>query len=49
MQTFIHFGLVDVIGKRYVEDCYMTVDNGLIQQVGPVAELREEQKRERWT
>lgn len=45
MQTFIHFGLVDVIGKRYVEDCYMTVDNGLIQQVGPVAELREEQKR----
>ncbi len=45
MQTFIHFGLVDVIGRRYVEDCYMTVDQGLIQKVGPVGELREEEKR----
>ena len=46
MQTFIHFGLVDVIGKRYVEDCYMTVDGGLIQKVGPAAELSEEQRRD---
>lgn len=45
MQTFIHFSLVDVIGKRYVEDCYMTVDGGLIQKVGAMAELGEEQKR----
>ena len=46
MQTFIHFGLVDVVGKRYVEDCYMTVDGGLIQKVGPAAELSEEQRRD---
>ena len=46
MQTFIHFGLVDVIGKRYVEDCYMTVDGGLIQAVGPAAQLSAEQKRD---
>lgn len=46
MQTFIHFSLVDVIGKRYVEDCYMTVDGGLIQAVGPAAQLSAEQKRD---
>ena len=46
MQTFIHFGLVDVVGKRYVEDCYMTVDGGLIQAVGPAAQLSAEQKRD---
>lgn len=46
MQTFIHFGLVDVIGKRYVEDCYMTVDGGLIQAVGPAAQLSAEQRRD---
>lgn len=46
MQTFIHFGLVDVIGKRYVENCYMTVDGGLIQAVGPAAQLSAEQKRD---
>lgn len=45
MQTFINFGLVDVIDKRYVENCYMTVDGGLIQKVGAMAELGEEQKR----
>ena len=41
MQTFIHFNLVDVEAKRYVENCYMTVDGGLIQAVGPMAELKE--------
>ena len=41
MRTFINFGLVDVIGKRYIENCYMTVEDGLIQQVGTMAGLDE--------
>lgn len=45
MQTFINFGLVDVINKCYVDNCYMTVENGLIQKVGQVTELNEAVKR----
>lgn len=45
MQTFINFGLVDVVGRRYVENCYMTVDGGLIRQVGDMAELGGEQRQ----
>ncbi len=45
MQTFINFGLVDVINKQYVENCYLMVDEGKIAKVGPMAELHEEQKR----
>ena len=45
MQTFINFGLVDVIGKKYVENSYMMVDEGKIKKVGLMAELQEEQKR----
>ena len=42
METYIRFGLVDVIGKRYVDDCFMTVENGIIQAVGPMASLPRE-------
>lgn len=44
MQTFINFNLVDVVNKRYVERCCMTVADGIIQKVGPVSELTAEEK-----
>lgn len=45
METYINFGLVDVIAKQYVENSYMTVEDGKIKKVGPTAELSEEEKR----
>ena len=45
MQTYINFGLIDVVGKRYVENSYMTVENGVIRSVGSMASLTQEQKQ----
>lgn len=45
MQTFFNFGLVDVVAKQYLENCYMQVDNGLILKVGPMAELNAAQRQ----
>lgn len=42
METYINFGLVDVINKQYVENCYLTVENGLIKNVGPMTDLAPE-------
>lgn len=44
MQIYINFGLVDVVGKRYVENSYMSVENGVIQKVGLTSELTPEQR-----
>ena len=45
MQTFLNFGLVDVVAKQYLENCYMQVDNGLILKIGPMAELNAAQRQ----
>ena len=45
MQTYINVGLIDVVGKRYVENSYMTVENGVIRSVGSMASLTQEQKQ----
>ncbi len=44
MQTYINFSLIDVVGKKCVENSFMTVDNGLIKDVGLAAALTPKQK-----
>lgn len=42
METYINFTLVDVMEKRCVDNCFMTVDGGIIQAVGPMSALPRE-------
>ncbi len=39
MTTYTNFGLIDVIGKKYIKDSYMSVEDGLIREVGLMAQL----------
>lgn len=34
MNLFYNFGLVDVINKQYINDCYMIVEDGYIKEIG---------------
>ncbi|MBR0140085.1 MAG: amidohydrolase family protein, partial [Firmicutes bacterium] len=44
MQTYFNFKLIDVVGKRSVPDSFMTVEDGLIKEVGKASELTPGQK-----
>ena len=44
METYVNFGLVDVIRKEYVENCFMAVEAGVIREVGPMAALSPERR-----
>lgn len=46
MQTYIHFNLVNVETKKYEEDCFMTVSDGIIDRVGLMKDLTPEQSRD---
>ena len=45
MEIYVNFGLVDVIGKQYVDNCFMTVEEGIIREVGPMAAFPPEMMR----
>ncbi len=44
MQTYFNFDLIDVIGKRSVPGSFMTVEDGIIKELGKASDLTLEQK-----